>query len=135
MRLEYIKELEKLVNKAIKTEEVPVGAIIVYKNHIISKAYNRRNKTNNVLMHAEIEAIQKASKLLKTWRLSECEMYISLEPCSMCKEIIKESRIKKVYYLLNNEKVINKKTKFSKIPSEYSEKYKKIISDFFKKKR
>lgn len=135
MNIEYIKEIEKLVNKAIKTEEVPVGALIVHNNKIIAKAYNKRNITNNVLMHAEIEAIQKASKKLKTWRLNNCEMYISLEPCAMCKEIIREARVENVYYLLKNEKLINRKTNFIENATEYSEKYKNIISSFFKKKR
>ena len=93
-----IKELDKLMNKAIKRNEVPVACVIIKGNKILSKAYNKTNKTNNILDHAEILAIKKASKILKNWRLSDCTMYISLEPCSMCKEIIKKSRINNVIY-------------------------------------
>lgn len=93
-----IKELDKLMNKAIKKNEVPVACVIVKDNKILSKAYNITNKTNNILDHAEILAIKKASKILNNWRLSDCTMYISLEPCSMCKEIIKKSRINNVIY-------------------------------------
>ncbi len=135
MNEKNLNELKKLVEKAAKSEEVPVGAIIVYKDKIISKAYNKRNKTNNVLMHAEIEAIRKASKILRTWRLNDCNMLVSMKPCSMCSEIIKESRIKNVYYLLDNEKQVNKKTRFININTKEADFYKQIISDFFKKKR
>ena len=72
---------------------------------------------------------------MKTWKLSDCEMIVSLKPCSMCTEVIKESRIKEVYYLLNREKIVNKKTKFKKINIENNSIYKQLISDFFKKKR
>ena len=116
-------ELNKLVDKAIQEDEVPVGAIIVKDNKIISKAYNKVKKTNNILDHAEILAIKKSSKKLNNWRLINCDLYVTLEPCSMCKEIIKKSRINCVYYYLkqnNNQtesdityKNINKSTNFS----------------------
>ena len=104
-----IKELDKLMNKAIKRNEVPIACVIIKGNKILSKAYNKTNKTNNILDHAEIQAIKKASKILKNWRLSDCTMYISLEPCSMCKEIIKKSRINNVIYFSkqNNYKTEN----------------------------
>ncbi len=107
--LYIIKELNKLMDKAIKDNEVPVACIIVRDNKIISKAYNKTNKTNNILDHAEIIAIKKASKKLNNWRLSDCTMYISLEPCSMCMEIIKKSRINNVIYFSkqNNYKTEN----------------------------
>ena len=88
--MDIIKELNKLINKAIKKNEVPVACIITKDNKIIAKSYNKTVKTNNILDHAEIIAIKKASKKLHNWRLNDCTMYVSLEPCNMCKEIIKK---------------------------------------------
>ncbi len=97
--------LKKLVDKAVKEDEVPVGTLIVYKNKVIAKSCNRRNKSNNILMHAEVTAIKKASKKLKNWRLNNCEMYVTLKPCQMCIEIIKASRIKKfiIYWIMKKK--------------------------------
>ncbi len=135
MEEKYINILKKLVNKAIKNNEVPVGALIVYKNKVIAKSYNKRRKSNNVLMHAEIDVIIKSEKKLKDWRLNQCEMYVTLKPCRMCAEIIKSARIKKVYYLLENEKEAHIKTEFIQKRNNYSIEYKKILINFFKKKR
>ncbi len=130
-----INEIKKLVKKAQKNDEVPVGAIIVYKNKIISKAYNKRNIKNNVLWHAEIEVIQKAAKKLKNWRLNDCIMYVTLKPCDMCMEVIKASRIKKIYYLTENNKTVENKVELLKFNDQYETEYSKILSDFFKNKR
>ena len=99
-----INELDKLIIKAKKHNEVPIAALIVKNNKIISKAYNKVEKNNNVLNHAEILAIIKASKKIKNWRLDNCELYVSLEPCEMCKTIIKKARIKKIYYFTKQNK-------------------------------
>ncbi len=136
---EYIKELLKLSKKAYKNNEVPVGAIIVFNNNIIGKGYNVRTKNNDVLGHAEIIAIRKAARKLKDWRLNECDLYVTLEPCSMCKEIIKQSRIKNVYFLVNklDYKKEYEKTSFIKddtIDSFQQQKYKDELSTFFKDK-
>ena len=93
-----IKELNKLIIKAQKKNEVPVAALLVKDDKIIAKAYNKTIKTNNIMNHAEILVIKKGSKILNNWRLNDCDLYVSLEPCDMCKEIIKKSRIKNVYY-------------------------------------
>ena len=95
-----IDVLNKLNNKAIKKNEVPISALIIYNDEIIAKSYNKTNKNNNILDHAEIICIKKASKKLKNWRLNNCILYVTLEPCDMCKEIIKKSRIKEVYYFI-----------------------------------
>lgn len=139
-----INELMKLSKIAAKKDEVPVGAVIVYNNKIIAKGYNKRNKSNLTIDHAEIIAITKASKKLKAWRLSQCDLYVSLEPCEMCKSVIKEARIKNVYYLVsqNSDKTQHNRTKFIKLDNKktniyskiYSE-YKKQLSDFFIDKR
>ena len=92
-----MKEALKEAKKAYKKLEVPVGAIIVKNGEIIARAHNLKEEKNDTTKHAEIIAIQKASKALKAWRLEECEMYVTLEPCSMCAGAIINSRIKKVY--------------------------------------
>ncbi len=127
-------ELNKLVDKAVKKNEVPVAALIVKDGKIISKAYNKVNKTNNILDHAEIICIRKASKRLNNWRLNECELYVTLEPCSMCSEIIKKSRIGKVYYILSqNEHETEKNPEYIKLDHDEII-YTKLV-EFFKQKR
>lgn len=101
----------KEANKAKKSKEVPVGAIIVYKNKIIARGHNKRLKSNDVINHAEIIAIRKAARKIKDWRLNDCDLYVTLEPCNMCKEIIKESRINNVYFLTKKNEEKNLITK------------------------
>jgi tRNA(adenine34) deaminase len=95
----YYDELLKLMDKAFEKDEVPVAALIVKDGKIIGKAHNERRKKNDVLGHAEILSIKKAEKKLGDWRLDGCDMYVSLEPCSMCTEIIRQTRIRNVYYV------------------------------------
>ena len=76
---------------------MPIGCVIVYHGKIIARGYNRRNIDKNTLSHAELNAIKKASKRLGDWRLDDCEMYVTLEPCQMCAGAIVQSRIKKIY--------------------------------------
>ena len=93
----YMKEALKQAQKAYDKEEIPVGAIIVKDHKIIAKAYNEKEYKLDTTKHAEILAIQKASKKLQSWRLSDCDMYVTLEPCSMCAGALIQSRIRKVY--------------------------------------
>ena len=114
MNDKYYSILMKLAKKATKHQDVPVSALIVKNNKIIAKAFNTKEKTNNVCNHAEVLVISKASRKLKDWRLNDCDLYVTLKPCSICENIIKQSRIQNVYYLLskpNNKKEYNK-TKF-----------------------
>ena len=97
----YMKEAIKEAKKAYMKDEIPVGAVIVKDNKIISRGYNLKEEKKNTIKHAEIIAIEKASKKLCSWRLVDCEMYITLEPCAMCAGAIINSRIK---YYLNKEK-------------------------------
>lgn len=100
----FMKEALKEAEKAYKKLEVPVGAIIVKDEKIIARAYNQKESKTDTTKHAEILAIQKASKKLKSWRLIDCEMYVTLEPCTMCAGAIINSRIKKVYIGAMDEK-------------------------------
>lgn len=93
----YMKEAIKQAQKAYAIGEVPIGCVIVYEDMIIGRGYNRRVTDKNTLSHAELNAIKKASKKLNDWRLDNCEMFITLEPCQMCSGAIVQSRIKKVY--------------------------------------
>ncbi|MBQ1393620.1 MAG: tRNA adenosine(34) deaminase TadA [Lachnospiraceae bacterium] len=97
MQEKFMKEALKEAKKAYDKLEVPVGAIIVKDGKIIARAHNLKETKFDTTNHAEIIAIQKASKKLKSWRLLDCEMYVTLEPCSMCAGAIINSRIKKVY--------------------------------------
>ena len=128
----------KLAKKATKHQDVPVSALIVKNNKIIAKAFNTKEKTNNVCNHAEVLVISKASRKLKDWRLNDCDLYVTLKPCSICENIIKQSRIQIFYYLLskpNNKKEYNK-TKFVETNnSMQKEEYSQYLSDFFKLRR
>ena len=97
MEEKFMKEALKEAIKAYKKEEVPVGAVIVKNGEIIEKAHNLKETKKNAICHAEILAIKKASKKLDAWRLEDCEMYVTLEPCSMCAGALIQSRIKKIY--------------------------------------
>ena len=93
----YMEEALKEAKKAYKKLEVPVGAVIVKNHKIIARAYNQKEKDKMATHHAEILAIKRACKKLKNWRLTDCEMYVTLEPCPMCAGAIINSRIGKVY--------------------------------------
>ena len=98
MEEKFMIEALKEAKKAYKRKEVPIGAVIVYKNKIIARGYNLRESKNNSILHAEIIAIKKACKKLKSWRLDECDLYVTLEPCPMCSGAIIQSRIKNIFF-------------------------------------
>ena len=135
----YWKEVIKLAQKAAKKGEVPVGAILVGDNlKIIARNYNKREKKHDILGHAEILCIKKANKCMRTWKLDNLDLYVSLKPCKMCEEVIRQSRIRNVYYLLDKEKnkVEYYKTNIQKFDSqEYAKEYQMILTNFFKKMR
>lgn len=89
----YMKEAIRQAKKAYALDEVPIGCVIVYQDKIIARGYNRRNTDKNTLAHAEISAIKKASKKLGDWRLEDCTLYVTLEPCQMCAGAIVQARV------------------------------------------
>ena len=92
----YMREAIKQAKKAYTLEEVPIGCVIVYDGKIIGLGYNRRTIDKNPLAHAEIQAIRKASRKMGDWRLEDCTLYVTLEPCQMCSGAIVQARIKRV---------------------------------------
>lgn len=88
----------KCAKKALTEGEVPIGAVVVLNGKVIARGHNRRTKRQIATAHAEIEAIEKACKKLKSWRIPECDLYVTLEPCPMCMGAALNARIKKIYY-------------------------------------
>ncbi len=137
----------KQAETARLNDEVPIGAIIVKDNKVISKAYNLKEKTNDPLGHAEIIAIKKATKKLKSWRLIDCKIYVTIEPCLMCMGAIINARISEVIYGIedpkggacstiidiNSLKEINHHPKIKR--GILKEECQNIIKDYFKTKR
>ena len=130
----YMEIAIKEAEKSIKKGDIPVGAVIVENDKIISKAYNTREQKNKITGHAEINAIEKVSKKKKTWHLNDCELYVTLEPCDMCKEVIKQTHIKKVYFLAPQTKKTNYKN-FEMIQINSNQKYVTMLQQFFQNKR
>lgn len=130
--------LIKLATKAYQKGEIPVSAVLVQNQKIVSKKYNLKEKTKDITAHAEILCIRDAAKKLKSWNLSACDLYVTLKPCNMCMEIIKQSRIKNVYYLLDKLDYKHEftKTNIQKIESKKDiNTYQQLLSDFFQNKR
>lgn len=133
--------------KSFAFDEVPVGAVIVRNEKILARAHNLKNKSNSSLAHAEILAINKASKKIQNWRLNDCDIYVTLEPCPMCASAIKQSRIKNIYYgvestNMNNHKIFEMicENKDNNSPVKYYSGLKKnecliLLSEFFTRKR
>ena len=94
----YMKMALKEAEKAQKEDEVPIGAVIVLDGKVVARAHNQMEKRQSATAHAEMIAIEKACKKLKSWRLLDAEMYVTVEPCSMCAGAIANARIKKVYF-------------------------------------
>ena len=130
----YMETALKEAEKALKKDEVPVGAVIVENGKIIAKAHNTKEKKQIAIKHAEINAIEKACKKKKSWYLNNCEMYVTLEPCKMCMGAIEESRIKKVVYATARDKKAN--NNFPKImQGDGQEEAMQMLKFFFENKR
>ena len=142
----YMKLALKEAQKAFIKDEVPIGAVIVLDGKVIARGYNLRETKQKSTAHAEIVAIEKACKKLGTWRLENCELYVTLEPCPMCAGAILQSRIKKVIYGALDPKggsvqsVMNMyETKgynhYPEIEYIQTDECSQILKDFFKRKR
>lgn len=135
---DYLTKIIVLSKKSLESGDVPIGAIIVKDGKIIGEGYNTREKNNDVMGHAEINAIKDASKNLNNWNLQGSVMYVTLKPCSMCLSVIRESRVDFVYYLLDKSE---KKFEYSRTAihnfddENAKEEYLRILQDFFKKLR
>ena len=143
----FMKEAIKQAKKAAKIDDVPIGCVIVQDGVIIARGYNQRNKQKTTLGHGEILAIKKAGKVVGDWRLEDCTMYITLEPCPMCAGAIVQARIKKVVIGTMNPKAgcagsvinllqmegLNHKVEIEQGILE--EECKNLMQDFFKKLR
>ncbi len=131
---EIIKELFKEAEISFNNLDIPIGAVVVKNNKIIGRGHNLRLNTPDVTNHAEIMAIREAEKTINDWRLNGCDLYVSLEPCDMCIEVIKAARVDNVYYLLEKDnKNKYESTKFHKINDDVSrETYREKLSTFFK---
>lgn len=137
----------KMAKKAEKKQEVPIGACVVKDGKVISTGRNMRERKQNALLHAEIIAINKACKKLKSWRLDDCEIYVTLEPCPMCAGAIANARLKKVVYgakektssdnlfesILSSNR-LNHKCEFVQ-DTIYENECAQLLTDFFKNKR
>lgn len=102
--IKYMKEAIRQAKKAYALGEVPIGCVIVHGGRIIGRGYNRRNTDKSALAHAEITAIKKAGRIIGDWRLEECTLYVTLEPCQMCAGAIVQARIPKVVMACMNPK-------------------------------
>lgn len=143
----YMNMAIELAKKAYKKGEVPIGAVVVCGDKVIGTGYNCRERKQNALQHAEVIAINKACKKLKSWRLENCELYVTLEPCPMCAGAIVNARINKVYIGAKEktsqddlcEKIftstrLNHKVEFV-VLEEYTQDCSELLTTFFKQKR
>jgi len=131
---EYTELLKKLNLKAKSKGDIPVSALIIKDNKIISKGSNNKYDKCNPLGHAEINAIISACKKLKRTNLIDCTLLVTLKPCKMCVGLINEVRIKKVYYILDNFKEINENIQFTKLDDENNY-FQNELVEFFRDKR
>ena len=143
----YMRQAITQAKKALENDDVPIGCVIVRDGKVIARGYNRRNKDRQSLAHAELMAIKRASKIVGDWRLEDCKMYVTLEPCQMCSGAIVQARIPEVVIGCMNPKAgcagsvinlldmagFNHRVKITKGILEYE--CSKMLTDFFKKMR
>lgn len=139
----YMKKALKLAKKAFNDFEVPVGALVLKNSKIIGRGYNQNIKDNDVSSHAEILAIRQASKFLKNFRLNDCILFTTLEPCHMCASAIVQARLKKVYIaalepkmgsIISTDNFFDNNFLNHKVDYEHgicSDESSKILKDFF----
>ena len=147
MNMKYMDLAFDYANEAYKNDEIPVGAVIVKDDSVISFGYNKKEQSNCSLFHAEMIALYDASKILNNWRLDNCDIYVTLDPCPMCASAIKQSRIKNVYSALSNSDSLNNSIVNNIFKSDNTnpevnfvsnlavDKSKKLLNDFFVNQR
>lgn len=147
MKEKFMNVALKCAKRAFDKDEVPIGACIVLNGKVIARAYNQMEKTQDATAHAEILAIKKACKKLNSWRLEDCELFVTIEPCAMCAGAIVNARIKKVYYGATEPKSGCAQSKFPVLSQSglnhttefeggiLEEKCKNLIKNYFKLKR
>ena len=147
MDSKYFDIVYQLSEQAFQKNEVPIGAVIVKDGEIVASAYNHKEEDQCCTSHAEILAIEEASLKLHNWRLEECDIYVSLDPCPMCASAIKQARIRHVYSALNNKDIMNKDILKLIFQSDMTnpgvsfdsnldtERFKEILNSFFEKQR
>lgn len=144
--MDFMEEAIKEAEKAFEKGEVPIGAVIIKDNEIIGRGHNIKELTKDVTAHAEIIAIKEAEKYINDWRLTGCEMYVTVEPCPMCAAAIVQSRISKLYIGTFNREmgacgtvmdILDNRGLNSYVPVKwsYDKRCEKLITDFFKKGR
>ncbi|MBE7082215.1 MAG: nucleoside deaminase [Clostridiales bacterium] len=146
MEIKFMQQAYKQAQKSFEKDEVPIGAVVVCDGKVIARAYNTRNKTQNAINHAEVLAIAKACKKLKSWRLDNCDIYVTLEPCPMCAGAILNARINNLYFgaydktsktnLLNSimqDDRLNHKTNV--VGGVMQDECSSLLTQFFKSKR
>lgn len=145
--MDFMEQALIQAKKAYNKKEIPIGAVIVQNGKVISRAYNTRERSQQAINHAEIIAIKKACKKLKSWRLNDCEMYVTLEPCPMCAGAILNARISKLHIACLDEKsgaVVSKYTllndgtlnhKCDLVVGEREAECKQLLQSFFKNLR
>lgn len=135
----YMAAAFKEALKAKNQGDVPIGAVIVKNRKIIARAHNKKEKNKNATSHAELLAISKACKKNKSWHLDDCELYCTMEPCMMCCGAIMQSRIRKVFYLVKNDKFgctqMIKNSKILCVELQDNMTMKNLLNEFFLNKR
>lgn len=145
-KIDFMKAALEEARIAFDAGDVPVGAVVVREGEIISRAHNEREASKNAVSHAEILAISRACERLGRWRLSDCELYVTLEPCPMCAGAILNSRLSRVCYALKESKTgalgsvlnMNSYPLLYKVAVEVGpceDESRKLIGDFFKRRR
>jgi len=129
---EYMRVAIEEARKAARKGEVPIGAVIVCDGKVVAKAHNMRERKQSALAHAEILAIARACRKLRSWRLDNCIMYVTLEPCAMCMGALTNARLQKVVYGAKSETDLNWKVETELVANEECS---QILKDFFAKKR
>ena len=132
----YMNEALKLAVQAFNEDEIPVGAVVVRDNKIIGCGYNQKEKTKNPLKHAELIAIENACNYIGDWRLNDCEIYVTFEPCQMCMGAIVETRIKKIVYGIGKtDQMFNDKKGIEICGGIMEKECLEILQKFFQNKR